>query len=341
MRVLEATLQEPHAEASNPSDVRGSPHPGTPGAWSDRREAMPMSTRVRYADGMPSLLSVERSCGRLTLALLSSVVLALAAPASPVAAQFARTPSDPCASGAPRDRITACSQVLFRVPLDPTLKVIALVNRALAHDALGEEQLAVEDFRAALEVNPSSVIALRGRAGSLYRRGQASAALGDVNRALALVPDDVGSLRLRGDILAETGDRARAIEDYSKVLDRVPSDLLAREGRGLALASAGDHVRAVQDFTRVIERTPGARVARAARAFSLFQLKRYPQAITDWNQLLATDPSELSFVYCRGAARMLSGDVDGGQADIQTVMQQRPDVAAAQAAACGAVQPAR
>lgn len=264
------------------------------------------------------------------------VFAALLATIHSTSAQVARPPADGCASGAPRSRVDACSQVLLSVPLDPKTKLVALVNRAAAHDALDERTLALDDYRAALAVDPNNVPALRGRAGVLYRSGQTLPALTDLSRAIQLAPDDAASFRLRGDIRAESGDPVHAIEDYSKVLDHLPSDVLAREGRGVALASTGDHARAVQDFSRVLERNPRARVARAARAFSLFQLKRYGPAIADWDQLVSTDPSELSFLYCRGAAKMLNGDVTGGQADIQSVIQKRPDVATAQAAACGA-----
>lgn len=287
--------------------------------------------------GFFALTSTWRPSSR---AACSLAFAALAAISHPMSAQVARPAADPCVSGPPRNRIDACSQMLLRVPLDSRTKVTALVNRAAAHEALEERTLALDDYGAALAVDAGNVQALRGRGGLLYRSGQVQAALTDLSRALTVAPDDPGVLRLRGDIRAETGDPVHAIEDYSKVLDRLPADVAAREGRGLALASTGDHARAVQDFSRVLERNPRARVARAARAFSLFQLKRYAPAIADWDQLVSTDPSELSFLYCRGAARMLNGDVTGGQADIQAVMQKRPDVATAQAAACGAVKTA-
>src|SRR4051812_37957534 len=147
------------------------------------------------------------------------------------------------------------------------------------------------------------------------------------------MPDDTSPLRLRGQLYAEMGQMARAVEDYSKVLDRSPGDLQARQGRGLALASAGDHARAILDFNRGLERDPRMRVARAARAFSLFRARQYRLAILDWDQLLKDEPGQPQIVYCRGAARVLMGD-DTGQADIEAVREQHPDVAAAESVAC-------
>ena len=258
-----------------------------------------------------------------------------------LSAQSGRTlPRDPCSTGEPQARVTACSQLLQRSTLDPKARVGALVSRGDAHSALEELDLAMKDYQAALDIDANSALALHSRAIARYRRGQHAEALADLTHALTVVPDDVASLRVRGAVRAEMGDAAHAIEDYSKVLDRNPSDLLSREGRGLALASSGDHARAVQDFNRILERQPRARVARAARAFSLFQLRRYPLAIADWDQLLAADPAELSLVYCRGAAKVLSGD-ESGRADMESVRQQKPDVATAEAAACGTLRESR
>ncbi|MEQ1909040.1 MAG: tetratricopeptide repeat protein [Vicinamibacterales bacterium] len=278
--------------------------------------------------------------GRSPAGAICLTIVAVGLAVGTLSAQSGQPLRDPCATGDPRQRIIACSQTILNAPANAKVRVGALVNRGRAHEALGELALALADYQAALAIDAVSAPALRSRAALLYRRGQNDEALEDLTQAIALAPDDVASLRIRGAVLAEMGDTARAIEDYSKVLDTNASDLAAREGRGLALASAGDHARAVQDFNRILERQPRARVARAARAFSLFQLRRYPLAIADWDQLLAADPAELSFVYCRGAAKVLSGD-ESGRADMESVRQQKPEVAAAQAAACGTLRESR
>ena len=285
------------------------------------------------------------SCGvaRLLAATCLAMLVTAAATASLAAqpgGQAAGALREPCSNGEPRDRVIACSQLLLRSTIDAKTRVAALVSRGNAHDALEELDLALKDYQSALGIDANSVLALRSRGRARYRRGQNAEALADLNRAVAITPDDAASLRMRGALRADMGDTTHAIEDYSKVLDRDPGDLSSREGRGLALASTGDHARAVQDFNRILEREPRARVARAARAFSLFQLRRYALAIADWDQLLAADPAQLPLVYCRGAAKVLSGD-ESGRAEIESVRQQEPEVAAAQAAACGTLNSSR
>ena len=267
--------------------------------------------------------------GALTLAVGACVVqgstttlVAQPAPAASV-----------CARGEPAARIQACTELLNRADSTGAPRIGHLVNRAMAYDSTDRFELALGDVNAALAIDARSGLALRARAAIYYGHGRTEDALRDLNAELSAQPDDVAAMRLRGTVFAETGQIKGAVEDFSKVLDRVPSDLFARQARGLALAAAGDHNRAIQDFTRVLERDPRSRVARAARAYSLFTTRQFGRAITDWDQLLREDPSALSMLYCRGAAKVLSGD-ESGRADMEKVRQDKPDVAAAESRAC-------
>lgn len=284
---------------------------------------------------LASMSHVLRAGWAATLALGLTAVLSPA-----VLTAQGRPAPDPCAVGEPQARVTACTQVLARAGVDAATKLAAYLNRGRAEDELDEADAALKDFQAALDIDASNAEVLRSRAVTLHSHGRSADALRDLARVLALRPGDVITLRVRGTVYAETGQIARAVEDFSKVLDRLPGDMVAREGRGLALAASGDDSRAIQDFTRVLQREPQARVARAARAFSLFRTRQYQRAIVDWDQLLKDDPAQPAVVYCRGAAKVLSGDATG-QADMDDVRLQHPDVAAAQAAACPAVIPTR
>ena len=238
-----------------------------------------------------------------------------------------------CANGDAQSRVAACTELLGRSGVDTSTKILAYVNRGNAHDSANQFDLALKDYQSALDLDSNNWPALRSRAASYYRRGRLADAAKDLSHAVSARPDDASPLRLRGQLYAEMGQTARSIEDFSKVLDRAPGDLQARQGRGLALAASGDHARAILDFNRILERDPRMNVARAARAFSLFRTREYRLAILDWDQLLKEEPGQAQILYCRGAAKVLTGD-DTGHADMDAVRQQHPDVASAESAAC-------
>lgn len=242
---------------------------------------------------------------------------------------------DGCASGEPAARVAACTQQLGLRTLDQQARVRALVNRAMAQEELDQRELALKDLQAALELDSTSALVLRTRGVVLHRNGRSNDAIADLTRAITAHPDDLSLYKVRGNIYAETNQAGRAVEDFSKVLDVAPGDMQARQARALVLAAAGVHQRAVSDFNRILSREPRARSVRAARAFSLFRMKQYRLAIQDWDVLLKDDPNQFPVVYCRGVARVLSGDA-AGQADVDGVRQQHPEVATAAARACPA-----
>jgi tetratricopeptide (TPR) repeat protein len=271
---------------------------------------------------------------RVRVGLLATALTAGSAPV--VFSLQAAQSIDICSTGEPQARIAACTLALRQPSPSPAAQRLAYVNRGNAYDSVDQFDLALRDFEAALKLDPNDGFALRSRAAAFYRHHRLDDALDDLTHAVTAFPDDIAALRLRGQLYAEMGQIARAVEDFSKVLDHQPGDLPARQARGLVLAASGDHARAILDFNRILERDPRAGVARAARAFSLFRTGQYRLAVADWDQILARDPEQLPVLYCRGVARLLSGDETGGRKDVETVQEKQPDVAATEAAVCQA-----
>lgn len=265
---------------------------------------------------------------------LLALLLAATLPFAP-ALDAQQAPRDLCATGEPAARVAACTQQLGQRSLDTQARIRALVNRALAQEELEQAEAGLKDLQAAVDLDPTNALTLRTRAVVLHRLGRSADGLADLTRAITAHPDDLTLYKVRGNIYAETNQAGRAIEDFSKVLDVAPGDLQARQARALVLAAAGTHQRAVSDFNRILQREPRAKNVRAARAFSLFRMQQYRLAIQDWDVLLKDAPNQFPIIYCRGVAKMLSGDA-AGKADVDAVRQQHPEVAAAAGKACPA-----
>jgi cyclophilin family peptidyl-prolyl cis-trans isomerase len=69
------------------------------------------------------------------------------------------------------------------------------------------------------------------------------------------------------------------------------------------------------------------------RAVLLSEQADYAKAIADFDQALALDPTNAQSLYDRGLAKLKSGDIPGGGADIAKARQMNPQVAAVDAAA--------
>ena len=131
-------------------------------------------------------------------------------------------------------------------------------QRGQAYLQNGQPELALEDFDAALALNPAEAKAYRGRATVLVNRGMHEHVLIWLTKALHRFEDsaDLAEILLsRGKVFAQMGRWSPAIIDFSHVIDLVRHDaqmlLAARHARGLANIHSFRHQKAVQDFQRV------------------------------------------------------------------------------------------
>ncbi|MEX0643936.1 MAG: tetratricopeptide repeat protein [Parvularculaceae bacterium] len=109
-------------------------------------------------------------------------------------------------------------------------KKATLVNRGIIHRKSGDLQLALDDFNAALEIDPDLAEAYLNRGTVYFQAGQADAAIADYQKAL-----DLGTSRPWaawyniGLAYEEKNDKAKALEAYAKALESNPSFAPARE----------------------------------------------------------------------------------------------------------------
>jgi tetratricopeptide (TPR) repeat protein len=232
-------------------------------------------------------------------------------------------------------------RALDLVPFD----AVVFHSRGIALNRLGRNADALKDLDRAILLRPDYGIAHETRSRTLVdlaatvapdrRREALSSALADTNRAMQLLgPDDEGRLLVsRGRIHFFLGRTDAALADFTRALELEPDSLQALSLRGAVYADTGDLERAIIDFTRFLRQQPGTRVVRMARALGYFQTRQYALALADFDRVLAEAPGDLGAAYCRGAARVRTGDVSG-RAEIDSIRTQHPDVADAQAAVC-------
>jgi len=94
----------------------------------------------------------------------------------------------------------------------------AIIKRAEAHDALGNDMRAVQDYSTVLELYPTSYD-LHLKRGEVYKRlGECASATDDFNRALAIVPGDNAAIRARGKCNISSGKLVSGFRDLFRSL---------------------------------------------------------------------------------------------------------------------------
>ena len=99
---------------------------------------------------------------------------------------------------------------------------IAFYNRANAYYGAGDLDRAIEDYGAAIRLNPSYASAFSNRGNAYSLKGDFDKAIADYDAALRLNPKYAIALSNRADVYRTKGDFDRAIADYGAAIQANP-----------------------------------------------------------------------------------------------------------------------
>ena len=154
---------------------------------------------------MPSL--------RKAVVLLAAVLALLAGvPASKLRAEVATD----CLSEDGERRIAGCSAILDSPGASPEQKAVAYATRALALSLKGRFDAAIDDYGAAIRIEPNFAVALNNRAWAYFKWGRGAQGLGDVEKSLQLNPMSEHTWDTRAHIRQSMGNFASAFSDYEQ-----------------------------------------------------------------------------------------------------------------------------
>lgn len=237
--------------------------------------------------------------------------------------------------------LTTATQILQRPRLEQPIQANLLYQRGVARVQLQRYDVAVDDFRRALELDathlaarmalsnalvaagdvdgaeqsfdaavetfPSSAVVFNNRGTFLQSRGRAEPAIRDFTQAIALDGDYLQAYLNRGFTRLQIGAAEAAIDDLNTVLDREPDNATALSLRGTASLRQGDFQKAIADYTRAVELDPANPTARADLGFAYFFAGDYKTAAAAFDQSLTLKPDNDFLKPWRFTALMRSG----------------------------------
>ena len=115
---------------------------------------------------------------------------------------------------------------------------------------------ALQDFNAAIAIDPECSQAIHNRGVLLAQRNQYAAALRDFNRVIELNPTVGIAYRNRAELLAALDRMEEAVADYSEAIQTLPEDASLLRARAHAYQRLGDFAHASSDITRAIQLEP-------------------------------------------------------------------------------------
>lgn len=149
--------------------------------------------------------------------------------------------------GAAGDHRRAVEDFGAAINVEPKLPY-AFINRGVSWAALGAYDRAIADFGQALRVDPENALAYNNRGGAHRDRGEFDRAMADFNKAISLDPKFADARFNRGTVYIQKEAYDSAIADYTVVIRQNARDVPALAARGRAWSGKGEFKRARSDF---------------------------------------------------------------------------------------------
>jgi tetratricopeptide (TPR) repeat protein len=167
----------------------------------------------------------------------------------------------------------------------------ALNRRGELASSAGRSEAALDDFQAALELDPQCWLALHNRAVSYAQQHRTAEALNDFNRVIALNPGLAVAYRNRGELLGSLDRTDEAVHDYTQAIVQLPDDAELYLMRGHAWHRLGQYEQALKDMNRSIELAPNRPDVYTHRGNVHAERGDFRDAIDDFRQSLRLDPN--------------------------------------------------
>jgi tetratricopeptide (TPR) repeat protein len=198
---------------------------------------------------------------------------------------------------------------------------VLFYNMAQVYAASGSYEAALQNFAAAMQMDPNYSEYYNDRGNLLLKSGRLVEAKADYLMAIELSPPYFEVFVNLGQCCRRMGDMGSAIENYSRAIDIEPRHVLALLGRAKAYEELGAAQQAIEDYTAALEFDSSIWEAFASRGVLHYEAGRLAESLSDFNAAIALN-QDVPDLYQNRATVL--GDLDRtGEAidDLRTALR--------------------
>ncbi|NUT11954.1 MAG: tetratricopeptide repeat protein [Nonomuraea sp.] len=221
----------------------------------------------------------------------------------------------------------------------PQHRMVLLANRAQLLAALGHAKEALDDYAAAIAIDPAFPDYYLERGNLLFRLGQSDEALADYERAIRAGPPLPEAYYNRAELRTVRGDVEGALADLGTVIELDPGYLDAYINRSGLLAAAERDEEARADVLAGLALAPGNPHLLTVLGQLETAAGRFDEAGAALDLALEHAPGLAAAWGNRGVLRYAAGDPEGAVADLTRAIEldRQPDLYANRAVALHAL----
>ncbi|MEU6714257.1 tetratricopeptide repeat protein [Nonomuraea sp. NPDC046802] len=206
----------------------------------------------------------------------------------------------------------------------PQHRMVLLANRAQLLAALGRAKEALEDYEAAIALDPAFPDHYLERGNLLFKLGRHEEALADYERAILAGPPLPEAYYNRAELRTVLGDSDGALADLGWVIELDPGYLDAYVNRAGLLAVAGRDPEARADVEAGLALAPGNPHLLTVLGQIETAAGRYAAAEAALEQAVELAPELAAAWGNRGVLRYAVGDLEGAVADLTRAIELQP-----------------
>ena len=210
----------------------------------------------------------------------------------------------------------------------PLHRMVLLANRAQLLAVLGRDKEALDDYGAAIALDPAFPDHYLDRGNLLLRLGQHEEALADYERAMRAGPPLPEAYYNRAELRVTRGDTAGALADLARVIELDPGHLDARINRAGLLAAWGRDEEAGADVAAGLALAPGNPHLLTVLGQLETSAGRFATAAAALDEAVSAAPGLAAAWGNRGVLRYATGDLEGAVEDLSRAidLQPQPDL---------------
>ena len=208
------------------------------------------------------------------------------------------------------EALLTCNALLSEASIEPGSRARLLHARGRVQHRLGNNDRALADYTAALEIEPDNSYTLFNRGLIHARVRNLPRAIEDLSASIELRPDNDEAYLERGVAYLDSGMFREAVADMSILHQRDANHDYALANRGIAYAWLNDARSAEADFSTINAGDPAWPVVLRGRAILAQKRRDYRSAIALLTEALRIDPNDQFSLRHRADAYWKIGQQD-------------------------------
>jgi tetratricopeptide (TPR) repeat protein len=222
--------------------------------------------------------------------------------------------------------IKACTALIEAGTHSADVMAIAYHNRGLEYFKQRNYEQAINDYSAAVSLNPGYADAYNNRGNAYHIKHDYERALADFDRAIALAPRHALAYNNRGIVHEDRGEAELAIQDYSRAIEINPGYASAYNNRGYAYERSGHEDLAIADFDKAIALNPDIALFYRNRAKAYQSRGDYEVAARDYRRSLELRPNERALASLKTVEALIAAAArTGAEAPAEATFRRMPN----------------